>query len=256
MGLAGAGVSVGVAARILSALRDRASWFVAGTGVGVAALVHSGSLALATAAAAVGLFAWNSGQVAPGVLRRPQLPSRVALEDPVAVAAVDAMRLARGTLAATTNRRDARRLARLCRALRSVSELEERALGIVARVDELGRYVATADVDGVRRQVARTRDAAASAPVGPLRDAHRRCQGVHEEHLRSLELLQQTRLVLVAELDRIVAALQAVPARLVALRTLENVARDASLTPQTDEGLDGVLREIEGILAAPDEALA
>lgn len=135
-------------------------------------------------------------------------------------------------------------------ALLSLRELEERAARLVARGEELARYMRTVDIGAVREQIR-----LADEQVRTTRDAEARAQlesarAAREEQLAALVDIDTARERVLANLARIAATMESLPAKVVRLRAL-----DAQATESMYGDLNEELGRMNGEIGAFEETL-
>jgi hypothetical protein len=135
-------------------------------------------------------------------------------------------------------------------ALGSLSELEERAARLVARAEDVSRYLAGANTNVVREEIRRLDEQAKLTSDQDARGEYQRAREAQEQKLATLKSLGDARDRLYANLSRLVATYEALPARIVHMRTLDAQAMDA-LSGNVNEELDRMNHE----MAAFEETL-
>jgi len=109
----------------------------------------------------------------------------------------------------------------------SLAELEGHAAVLVARAEDLDRYLAAAPVGDADAEVARLRAQAAAARDGAARREYELAADAAQERTRALTEITASRDRIHANLARVAATMKAVPAKLVRLRALDDQASDA-----------------------------
>jgi F0F1-type ATP synthase membrane subunit b/b' len=257
-------------ARVL-ARASTSTWnlVVAGAGAVAAAATHSWAiLAISGAAyaAMVGLEAVNPrtwGKSAePGPRRltsraRVQLPDESALVDPSTRAAVAALRAAARDRQRVLAETPPTVTAHLSEVIGSLAELDARAASLVSRAEDLARFLATANIDAVRQELVRLERRITSAADPATRSQLESAREARREHLRALEEIAAAKTRVDATLDRMVATLSALPAKLMRMRALDDQAMD-DLGGDLGEELDRMntdLRAFEETLRTLTEAV-
>ncbi len=230
---------------------------VAGSGaLGAAALQSWPILALGGAAYAA-LVAWDlatpkfwretlSGKT-EGQLK---LPDPGKLQDPRLRDAVQAIRTAHQELLRALEGAPEGVRNHMGLALMSLSELEERASRLVARGEDLARYMSTVDLGAVREQIRLADDQARSARDAEARAQFESARTAREEQLAALVDIDTARERVLANLSRIAATMQSLPAKVVRLRAL-----DAQATESMYGDLNEELGRMNGEIGAFEETL-
>jgi len=110
--------------------------------------------------------------------------------------------------------------------LGTLDELDQRTGRLVARSDELSRYLAGTDAGALRREMGELAERAHRAPDPGARRHYEEARAAREDQLRTLTDIAAARDRLVANLTQIVATLEGVPARLMRMRALDAQAAD------------------------------
>src|SRR5262249_47486422 len=135
-------------------------------------------------------------------------------------------------------------------ALGSLSELEERAARLAARAEDVPRYLAGASPEMVREEIRRLDEQVKLTSDEDARAEYQRAREAHEQKLTTLKSLADARDRLYANLSRLVATYESLPARIVHMRTLDAQAMDA-LSGNVNQELDRMNHE----MAAFEETL-
>jgi hypothetical protein len=135
-------------------------------------------------------------------------------------------------------------------ALMSLSELEERAARLVARGEELARYMRTVDIRAVREQVRLADEQARGARDAEARAQLESARAAREEQLAALVDIDTARERVLANLARIAATMESLPAKVVRLRAL-----DAQATESMYGDLNEELGRMNGEIGAFEETL-
>lgn len=112
-------------------------------------------------------------------------------------------------------------------ALVGVPELEEHAVVLARRAEDLADYLRTQDRKSIADEAARLQESASRATDQAARDEYGRAVAAVGEQLRALDDIVSARDRALANLSRIVSTLESLPARLVRMRALDDSARDA-----------------------------
>jgi len=247
------------------------TWSLVAAGAGAVAAAVTGSWAIlavggAAYAALVGLeaaspTAWKraAGQKQlVGGRPRTELRAEGELIDPATREAVVALRAAHRDLERVLAETPAEVSAHLGEALASMAELEQRAAGLVERADDLARFLAGADIDAVRQELVRIEHRIAAAADPQARMQLESAREARREHLRALEDIAGARERVDANLNRMVATLSGLPAKLMRMRALDDQAMD-DLGGDLGEELDHLnadIRAFEETLRTVTEAVA
>lgn len=246
------------------------TWGLVMAGAGAVAAAATGSWAIlalggAAYAAMVGLDAVNPRtwkKAAPqGRLpgrTRVELPPPERIGDPATREAVAALHVAQTDLARVLAETPADVSSHLSEALAALGELETRAARLVARAEDLARFLAGASIDGVRQELVRLERRIAAAGDQQARGQLESAREAKREHLRAIEDIGLSKERVDANLHQIVAVLSGLPAKLMRMRALDDQAMD-DLGGDVGEELDRVnadIRAFEETLRTVTEAVA
>lgn len=117
----------------------------------------------------------------------------------------------------------------------SVSAMQEGAVQLIERVEDLTRYLATASPDGVRLEIDRLAAKATSARDEGTRKEYESARTARQDQLRALEEIAGATERAMANLTRIVATLEGLPPKVVHMRALDAQAMDALSGSMSDE---------------------
>ncbi len=134
--------------------------------------------------------------------------------------------------------------------LMSLTELEERATRLVARGEDLARYMRTVDLGAVREQIRFADEQARSARDAEARAQFESARAAREEQLAALVDIDTARERVLANLSRIAATMESLPAKVVRLRAL-----DAQATESMYGDLNEELGRMNGEIGAFEETL-
>jgi hypothetical protein len=230
---------------------------VAGTAAVVAAALVSWPIAAIGGVAYVALVAWDVAN--PDFWKKTfgrNAPQAAKLPDPGKIADPALQRAARGIV-------DGRRAigtvlaetpesvkSHLGLAVAQLAELEGRAATLIARGEDLARYLATVDAAAVRteiealaQRISRSRDAQARAEL-------ERAQTARKEQLAAIDEIDTAYDRIAAQLARIVATFEGLPPKIVRMRALDAQAMD-DLSGNVNEELErmnGEIRTLEETL--------
>ena len=240
---------------------------VAGAGVIAAAALGSWPILALGGAAYAALVAFDSanpafwkktfaGGGAGGGRPKAKLPATDKIKDEPTRVAVARLRAARDEVTEALDETPADVRANLSTVELSLEELEEHAARLVARAEELARFLARVNANAVRDDVVRL-----DAQVKRTRDAETRKQleqalAARTDELRTLEELETAKARLDANLQRIVAVVAGLPSKVVHMRTLDAQAMDDVSGDMNAEleRLSGELRTFEETLKTVAEA--
>jgi hypothetical protein len=156
----------------------------------------------------------------------PALPPPAKVSDPdvraCAVAFADA-RVEVEQVLATVPERVRRNIAS---SIGSLEELARHTAALVARADDLSRYLARVDVAKVRAEAERLRAKAAAAVDATSRTELEHAATAAGERLETVHQLATARERAIANLSRVNATLAAMPAKIMRMRTLDDQATD------------------------------
>lgn len=218
---------------------------VAGSSAVASAALGSWSVLALGAAAYAALVAWDaSSQGDAGAVVDP-----ARLRDPALAAAARALLAARAERARVLGEADRETEARLSPALASAARLEARAADLLARAEALSAYLARSPLGELRGHLARL-EAQRDQARGQARGDYEEARKARAEQLEALDDIARTRELIAANVARIVATVEAIPAKIVRLGALDQGARDRLSGSMRDE-----LACLDGELAAFDEAL-
>jgi hypothetical protein len=150
--------------------------------------------------------------------------------------------------------------ARIIAQLEALPEVEKRALALIARLEELSRYLSDKNVRGIRNEIERLRRAAENTSSMRLRDEYEKAQYALRGELGALEEIAGAKELLMAKLETVTGALEMFPCEIVRLQVMEDDVRehneDASFDPRAiiadTHALQGVMA---GLGATSEEAI-
>ncbi len=223
---------------------------VGAAAVGAAALQSWPILAVGGATYAA-LVAWDlvtgkskgSGKATAPAARDATLSEPTQYEDAqiqAAVRAILAAKLEIERVLATTSEEVQ---AQLVMALASVTELEERAAHLAVRGDDVGKYLRTTDMRVVKADVDALATRVAQATDPEAKTQYESAHVARREHLEVLKDLYKTKERVSATLLSIASTLEALPAKIVRMRTLDAQATD-QMSGDVKEELDRMNTEI------------
>lgn len=110
--------------------------------------------------------------------------------------------------------------------LEALPEVEKRALGLIARLEELSRYLSDKNLRGLRNEMERLRRAAENTANPRLRVEYEKAQFALRGELSALEEISAARDLLMAKLETMAGALEMFPCEIVRLRVIEADVRE------------------------------
>lgn len=235
---------------------------VAGSSALIAAAMHSWAVVALGGAAYVTLVAWDV--MSPGFWKETlsgrtgeerTLPAPGRLEDPGIRGSVSAIHQAREELTRTLKGAPEGVVSHLELALSSLSELELRAARLVRRGEELSRYLRGVDPGAVREQLRQLGEQIRQARDAEAREHYERARGAREEHLAALMDIHAAHERVLANLSRIAATFQGLPAKVMRLRALDAQATDSMYGDLSEElgRMNGEIQAFEDTLQSLKE---
>lgn len=206
---------------------------VAGAAAVGAAVVGSPALALLGAAAYAAMVAWD--------LSTPAFWRKVVGSDDAAAfqeleprkvfdaetrAALERVHAARGAIRAAAAAVDGSAREALAGVMGTLEEIDGRVARLVARSDELSRYLAGIDEGALRAELGQLGERARTDPDEEARQHYAEARAAREEQLKTVGDIVSARARLVANLAQIVATLEGIPPRLIKMRVLDAQAAD------------------------------
>lgn len=183
---------------------------------------------------------------------RARLPAPSAIRDPEVRAAVERITAARGELDRAVKATPARIHRHVATAVQATDELEAHMAQLAVRADELSRYLVGTDLAAARRDAEAHAARAAHTDDPVARASYEAAAAAARERVAALTDIAAARERALAHLARVESAIQALPSKLVRLRTLDDQASDA-LTGDVGAELERMntdLRAFEDTLAA------
>ncbi len=114
-------------------------------------------------------------------------------------------------------------------------EMEERAARLIKRAEDLTRYLASTDLEAVRREITKLEDKVRSSRDKATREQYEQAKTMREEQLRALDDIAGARERAMANLTRMVATLEGLGPKIVRMRALDAQAMDAMSGSISDE---------------------
>ena len=186
-----------------------------------------GALGLAAYAALVAMdLSGPRPPARPGLPAGPALPAPSSLRDPALKATVAALVQVRQEIGRILQDTPDHVRDHVRPALLVLPELEERAVHLIARSEDLLGYLQTQDPDRVRDEHDKIGKAAKGARDRAAREEFGRALDAKREQIQALDDIAGARERVQANLARIVAGLEALPPRMVRMRALDGQALD------------------------------
>lgn len=222
---------------------------VAGASAVGAVALHSWPILALGGVAYAALVAWD--MVTPEFWKKAlgsgagptKLPRPADLHDPATQKAVASILAARDELANVLTSTPADVAKHLTVVLGTLDELERRTASLVARAEHMAAYMKTVNAEPIREEAERLRDKAARARDREAKSQYESARSAREEQLKAIAEIEDARDRLHANLARIVATFEGMPAQVVRMRVLDDQAMDA-LTGDMSQKLERVNNEI------------
>jgi hypothetical protein len=158
---------------------------------------------------------------------RPAVPRPKELEDPELRACAQAFAAARAEVDRVLAGIPERVRRNIASSIGSLEELAGHTATLIARGDELARYLGRIDLPGARAEAERLAAAAAAADDAAERHELELAAAAAADKVRTLDELVTARKRTLANLARVNATLGAMPAKIMRMRTLDDQATDA-----------------------------
>lgn len=222
---------------------------VAGAAAVSAAALHSWPLLAIGGVAYAALVAWDVAnpkfwQKTHAPDPEQDLPNPSKISDPAVKETLVQILAARAERARVLAETPDQVKAHLGVALASLGELEERAGRLVARAEALFKYLSNVNPEPIRKEILRLGEKAARARDPEARTQYESARAAREEQLRALDDIADARDRGAANLARIAATLEALPAKVVRMRALDAQAMDA-LSGDVNQELEMVNSEVQ-----------
>jgi hypothetical protein len=166
--------------------------------------------------------------------RPPSLPDGEMFSDMAARHFLNRLHQARSELRRVVGGRRGDMPARIAAQLDTLPEVEKRALALIARLEELSRYLSDKNLRGLRNEVDRMRRSAENTTSGRLRVEYEKAGYTLRGELAALEELAGAKDLLMARLETVVGALEMFPCEIVRLRVMEADVREHAEEPPFD----------------------
>jgi hypothetical protein len=158
--------------------------------------------------------------------RPPALPDPDLYADLAARHFINRLYLARTELRRVLEAGDGATPAPIVVQLEALPEVERRALALVGRLEQLGRYLADKNVRSLRNDVERLRRAGDATSIDRLRLEYRKAQSTLQAELSAIEEIAAAKDLLVARLETLTGSLEMFPCEIVRRRTVEADSRE------------------------------
>ncbi|HYV44452.1 MAG TPA: hypothetical protein VFA20_06295 [Myxococcaceae bacterium] len=240
-----------------SAGTETVNLVVAGTAAVGAAALSSWAVAALGGLTYAALVAWDvaSPKYWKKVLAKkpppPSLPAAAQFQTPEVRQAIESMQAARAHLDGALEQATESVQRYIGMSLVSLRELEQRAGTLARHCEDMRRYLATADAGKVRdavsaleRQIAAARDPEAKAQL-------QQAKAAREDQLRTLEDIERAGERALANLSRIAATIEGLPAKVIKMQALDAQSLDAmsvDLNKELDR-MNGEIRAFEEVMA-------
>jgi hypothetical protein len=191
--------------------------------------------------------------------RPPALPDSELFTDTGARHFLNRLHQARGELRRVIGGMRGAVPARIMAQLETLPEVEKRALALIARLEELSRYLADKNVRGLRNEVERLRRVSENTTSARLRNEYEKAQFALRGELAALEEIAGAKDLLMAKLETLTGALEMFPCEIVRLRVMEaDVREHAEETPFDPRTIVADAHTLQGVIAglgpAPEDA--
>jgi hypothetical protein len=182
--------------------------------------------------------------------RPPALPDGELFSDSGARHFLNRLHQARGELKRVVGGMHGALPPRILTQLESLPEVEKRALLLIARLEELSRYLCDKNVRGLRNEVDRLHRAAENTLNDRLRGEYERAQFALRGELAALEEIAAAKDLLMAKLETVTAALEMFPCEIVRLRVMEADVREHAEIPFDPRAIVADTHTLQGVIAA------
>jgi hypothetical protein len=169
-------------------------------------------------------------------VERPSLPDRSSLSDPAALAMAHRLWDARHTLAEVVRQAPAEVKLDLTAPLASVGEVERRAVALLLRVEQLGCYLSSVNLDALHSHLRRSDHGKDSSRDQVVKGEYSQAAAIRAQQIAAMKEICDTRERLLATLEHVIATLEALPTRVVQVQVL----RLELLDPTSSEASDKV----------------
>jgi hypothetical protein len=197
------------------------------------------------------LVAWEATASPVKILPEPpEFPSIDSLEDNFNKELIENLKLARQELEKVLSQTPRSVCNSILGALIKIRQLEQHAVALVARGEDIGKYLKTKNIDRIRAEAERLGRAASGARDPTAKTEYQQAVKARSEQLAALSELEDARERLRANLSRILATLEGLSPKVVRMRTLDAQSLDAAGgdVSRELEGIDKEVQEFESTL--------
>jgi len=242
---------------LTSASTETINLVVAGSAAVGAAALSSWAVAAVGGLAYAALVAWDlaSPKYWKKVLaRKPppvSLPPASGFQQPEVRQAIEALQAARAQLDGTLEGAPESVQRYIGISLVSLRELEQRAGSLARHCEDMLRYLAGADAEKVRGAIGRLDQQIASARDAEAKAQLQQAKAAREDQLKTLGDIASASERAMANLSRIVATFEGLPAKVIRMQALDTQAVDAmsvDLNHELDR-MNGEIRAFEEVMA-------
>ena len=180
------------------------------------------------------------------LLEKPKLslPEASALTDPAAKAVVKGINKARFDLEQVMKETPDTVKEHLGTILSASEELEERAVGLLLRAEDLTKYLSTTNPESIRQEVQSLTQKAKDTRDATAKAEYTQARTMREEQLSTVSDIEGAKDRVMAQLSRIQATLEGLAPKIVRMRVLDSQAMDA-LTGEVSSQLDQMNSEVQ-----------
>jgi len=213
-------------------------------------LLHAWPVAALGGLAYLAMVAWDLvspefwSKVSAGeVLPPSRLPQPDEMKDPAVRSTVRELWIARNELARVIGEASPQVRGYVGIVISSLGQLESHAAELVGRADLLGRYLATVSPNLVETEVARLRAESVATDDPEARHQFEQALASRQEQLKALEDIKDAHDRVNGTLSKVVAALQALPAKVVRMQVMDAESLNA-VSGDVNRELDTLNNEV------------
>jgi len=213
-------------------------------------LLHAWPLTALGGLAYLAMVAWDLvspefwSKVSAGeVLPPSRLPQPDEMKDPAVRSTVRELWIARNELARVIGEASPQVRGYVGIVISSLGQLESHAAELVGRADLLGRYLATVSPNLVETEVARLRAESVATDDPEARHQFEQALASRQEQLKALEDIKDAHDRVNGTLSKVVAALQALPAKVVRMQVMDAESLNA-VSGDVNRELDTLNNEV------------
>ena len=213
-------------------------------------LLHAWPVTAVGGLAYLAMVAWDLispefwSKVSAGeVLPPSRLPQPDAVKDPAVRSTVRELWIARNELARVISEANPQVRGYVGIIISSLGQLESHAAELVGRADLLGRYLATVSPSLVEQEVARLRAESVATDDPEARGQFEQALASRQEQLKALEDIKDAHDRVNGTLSKVVAALQALPAKVVRMQVMDAESLNA-VSGDVNRELDTLNNEV------------